>query len=236
MDESNDILKALGQIPELTEAAKRILAADEEFKKLVAEILKQRMQAEFTPEERQSIIADIIEVIKETPCAMPDLDAMSEKFADKAAAAFTQKLDKGIKDKIDDAFENAKVRHVYSFIRPQDLLDVMEPRAKKWTVVATALCAVLLLIITVSGVARHHSDEHYGKLYLEVVTSEYTTDEEHEMLRKNTIPLSALPSEYRENSKLVRQHIKRNQEILKQRKKEAKVNDGAFSAKIPLER
>ena len=236
MDKSDDILRALSQVPELTEAAKRILAANEEFKKLFADMMKQRMQAEIPQEEHKSICADVSRTIKETPCAMPNLDVMSEKFADKAAAAFTQKLEKGIKEKIDHAFENAKVRHVYSYVRPQDLLDVMEPRAKKWTVVATVLCAVLMLYIAASGVVHHHSDEYYGKLYLEVVTSEYTTDNEHEMLRKNTFSLSALPSEYRENPKLVRQHIKRNRGILKQRKKEAKVNDGVFSATIPLER
>lgn len=236
MDDSNDILKALGQVPELAEAAKRILAANEEFKKLFAEMMKLRVQAEVPQEEIRKIYAATSEAIRKTPCLLPDTTELSEQIAKKAAMSFAREAYNDTKDMIRQAFKDTHVQHVYTYVRPRDLLDALEPKAKAWTVIASILSAVLLLTTVFGFVLYRHSEVYYGQQYIEEAISKYATDEEKEMLRKDTYSVSGLPKEYYKTPKIVQQRIKRNKEILLQREAEARANKGKFSTRVPLER
>lgn len=236
MNDSNDIVKALGQTPELIDAAKKILEANEEFKKLVAEMLKHRAQAEVPLEELKKIYAAASEAIRKTPCLLPETDKLSEQIAKKAAMSFARDAYNDTKDIIREAFKDTKVEHVYTYVRPYDLLEAMKPKAKVWTVISSILSAVFFLVIVVGVLFYRHSEVYYGQQYVEEAISKYATDDESEMLLKDTYSVSRLPKEYYKAPKIVQQRIKRNKEILKQREIEAKANKGKFSTKVPLER
>ena len=49
-------------------------------------------------------------------------------------------------------------------------------------------------------------------------------------------PISFLPKECLKTPSVVRQRIRRNEQIIRQRKKEARANKGHYTTKIPLER
>lgn len=236
MEDSNEILKALGQIPELADAAKKILEANEEFKRLFAQAMKQRVQAEVSQDGLEKVYAAAVHGVKETSCQLPDIDELSAKIADRAAIYFSNNLSVGIQGTIDKAFSGAKLRHVYTYARPDDLLDAMKPWAKVWTVVSSILCGILISFFVGIGIYQHRSEEHYGRMYMQIIKSKYITDEEYEMLRKNTYTISALPVEYEKTPKLVKQRIERNQEILEQREEEARANKGKVLTNVPLER
>lgn len=236
MNDSNDIVKALGQTPELIDAAKKILEANEEFKKLVAEMLKHRAQAEVPLEELKKIYAAAAEAIRKTPCLLPTTDKLSEEIADKASESFARKSYDDMKDMIREAFKDTKVEHVYTYVRPKDLLHAMAPKAKIWTVISSILSAVFFLVIVVGVLFYRHSEVYYGQQYVEEAISKYATDDERKMLLKDTYSVSRLPKEYDKAPKIVQQRIKRNREILRQREMEAKANKGKISTRVPLER
>ena len=236
MEDSNDILKALGRIPELAEAAKKILEANEEFKKLSAEMMKRCVQADVSQDGLQKVYAAAAKGVKETSCRLPDTDELSERIANRAATYFANNLSEGLQGTIHEAFNGAKLQHVYTYARPDDLLDAMRPRARAWTIIASILCGILIIFVVGMGIYQHHTEEHYGRLYMQVLDSKYITEEEFEMLRKNTYSISALPVEFNKTPKLVMRRIERNIETIKLREEEARAKNGRFSAKVPLER
>ena len=236
MENSNDILKALGQVPDLTEATRNALEALEQTKKMHAEVLQKGLQTAVPPEELQKVYSVAARGVRETTCRLPDPDTLSALIATKASEYFARLTSANMKDVIRQAFKDTPVEHVYTYARPRDLLNAMEPKARLWTVFATAVAAASLIVLIGIGASYYHTQEYIGRQYMEIYFSKYTTDAETEMLSKDLITLSALPKEYDKTPKIVRQRIKRNLEILGQRKAEAKANKGKFSTKVPLER
>lgn len=233
MDNSNDILRALSEVPDLSDAAKKILASNEEFKKLFAEMMKQRVQAEFTPEELRRAIAAIIEAIKKTPCALPDTYQLSRQVADNAVG----EIKAAIKAEAKQAVKEAVQENPVTLAKPHEYAKYIEPKLRNWTFAMTSLVISFILFFVGAVIISFNSKEYYGQLYMEeVLNSNYITDEEHDMLVQESYVTSALPNEFKEKPKYVKKKIKQWVEILKQREKEAKLNDGKYSVAVPLER
>ena len=95
---------------------------------------------------------------------------------------------------------------------------------------------ILLVIVGILTIGHYTSEEYFGQRYAEIAASKYTTKEERDDMVSVAYPISFLPKEYHKTHSVVRQRIRRNEQILRQRKKEARANKGKYSTSIPLER
>ena len=70
MEETEILIEALGQIPELVEAAKTYKASNEKTISTMSMAIKKRPEAEIPQKE----VEKVTNAVKATPCALPDTD------------------------------------------------------------------------------------------------------------------------------------------------------------------
>ena len=76
---------------------------------------------------------------------------------------------------------------------------------------------------------------HWGKEFFELYTSDYLTAEEKARLERNAGYTGILPQNYYKDPIGAQERLKRNKAILKKREREAKKNNGKFSADEMIE-
>lgn len=236
MEPNNDLINALSKIPLLTEAAEKILTGNEEYKKLLAELLKKQLSANVPPEEIEKIVAEVVaqvtKAITKTRCAPPDVTELSRLIAEQVVGY----LKDCIASAVEPGVEAAIKRHPITVASPMEYARYIEPKLKRGAVFMAIVASVAVLFSLGYYLYESHSKANVGRQYMEIILSDYVTSEEFEMLRKDIFTVSALPNVYDRTPKLVKQRMKRNKEILSQRKAEAKANDGKFSTNVTLER
>ena len=75
------------------------------------------------------------------------------------------------------------------------------------------------------------SEVYLGQRCWEVYTSKYLTADEKKEMHDELYGLSAYPRKYVDRPRALRERLKENKSILKERQKQAKNNDGKFSVK-----
>lgn len=210
--ESKEFVDALVQVPELVEAAKTFKETSGHIISSVADAIQKRPQAEIPDSELQKIAA--------TPCAPPKMDSVVKDFAYKVVGV----IEPIIKDKVNEALKGAAVtvQHTHSYCFERDLKDVADTRLMKRCLIFGLTTVVLALILVIIAIAHFNSEAYLGKQYYEVYSSPYLSEEERETLSRNCRTIAILPTEFDKNPKRVKEQIKKNRSILKERKKEAK--------------
>ena len=210
--ESKELVDALVQVPELVEAAKTFKETSGHIISSVADAIQKRPQAEIPDSELQKIAA--------TPCAPPKMDSVVKDFAYKVVGI----IEPIIKDKVNEALKSAEVtvQHTHSYCFERDLKDVADTRLMKRCLIFGLTTVVLALILAIIAIAHFNSETYWGKQYYEVYSSPYLTEEEWEKISQNVHIIAILPNEFDKDPKRVKEQLKKNKSILKERKKEAK--------------
>lgn len=210
--ESKELVDALVQVPELVEAAKAFKETSGHIISSVADAIQKRPQAEIPDSELQKIAA--------TPCAPPKMDSVVKDFAYKVVGI----IEPIIKNKVNEALKCAAVtvQHTHSYCFERDLKDVADTRLMKRCLIFGLTTVVLAIILAIIVIAHFNSEAYLGKQYYEVYSSPYLSEEERETLSRNCRTIAILPTEFDKNPKRVKEQIKKNRSILKERKKEAK--------------
>ena len=210
--ESKEFVDALVQVPELVEAAKTFKETSGHIISSVADAIQKHPQAEIPDSELQKIAA--------TPCAPPKMDSVVKDFAYKVVGI----IEPIIKDKVNEALKSAEVtvQHTHSYCFERDLKDVADTRLMKRCLIFGLTTVVLALILAIIAIAHFNSETYWGKQYYEVYSSPYLTEEEWEKISQNVHIIAILPNEFDKDPKRVKEQLKKNKSILKERKKEAK--------------
>ena len=210
--ENKDIVEALEQVPALVKAAETFKATSGHIVSSLADAVKKRPQAEIPESELQKI--------SETPCAPPDVDSFSKALVQKVA----EDIGSSIKKKVDGALEGAtvKVQHTHSYCIEKDLKEYADTRLWNRSIAFGLTSVVLVAIIVIIAIVHFNSETYWGKQYHEVYSSPYLTEEEWEKISQNVHIIAILPNEFDKDPKRVKEQLKKNKSILKERKKEAK--------------
>jgi len=234
MNENNEIYKSLGQVPELVKLAQKQSQNIENLSKMVAQVIQRQMTATIPEEEHQKMA----KTISLTPCAAPDMTEVANELAKSIIKVVRRDIHDEAVNAVKDAVKDTpvKVEKNVHYTSCWDMSHIADKALARrfWIMLSVTVLAALLIAI---GAYEYFNSKMYlAKQYMEVYNSKYTTDEEREMLREDTFTVGALPLEYHKSPRLIKAKIKRNQEILKQRKEVAKANKGKFSTRVPLER
>lgn len=238
MDINNKILEALSKVPKLVELVERLQADYATMFNTLAKAVQNKAQAELSPEAITDIADTLKESVRHTQCAPPDASQVSKEIANKVAAEIRNTVYADVKAASSAAIKDTPhiTKQEVTLLAPWDAAKYAEKKTRRLNYVLLVLCIVFMVAFGFCAGGLFGSDAYVGKQYMKIYNSEYATMAEKEMLWKNTSTVSVVPDEYDKLPKLVRQKIRHNKAILRQRKAEAKDNNGHYSASIPLER
>ena len=210
--ENKDIVEALEKAPELVKAAETFKATSGHIVSSLADAVKQRPQAEIPESELQKISG--------TPCAPPDVDSFSKALVQKVAGD----IGSTIKEKVDKALEGATVKvqhtHTHSYCIEKVLKEYADIRLWNRSIAFGLTSVVLAAIIAIIAIVYYNSETYWGKQFYQVYSSPYLTEEEWENISQDIHTIAILPNEFDKDPKRVKERIKKNKDILKERKKE----------------
>lgn len=238
MELNNKILEALSKIPKLVELAERLMAELKIKSDILAKAVQNKVQAEIPPEAIESFTKAVTDSVRHTQCAPPDASRLSAGIANKLAEEIRTQVYADVRAATSEAIKDTPhvLKKEVVYMNPWDATEFAEDKTRRYNHVLLVLCIVFMIAFGFCAWKLYGSDAYVGKRYMENCTSEYATRAEKEMLWENTSTVSVVPDEYDKLPGLVRQKIRNNKAILRQREAEAKANNGHFSTRIPLER
>ena len=223
----NTFIDYLSKIPALTESVDKLV-------KLTSQVLQQGIRAKMSPEDKQELVQELKEEISNTPCAAPDVSETGGLIADGVISKLGNTIEQTVRETIKDTRICIEQRHVHT--TAWDLAKVAEEKTRVWLIILASLLVALSLFLAIGSYIFFHSDGYYGKEYLEVVWSDYTTEKEREALWEDIYVTGALPKYYSKSPEHFKQAMERNKAILRDRERRAKENNGRFSTVPALER
>lgn len=221
MNETEILIEALGQVPELVEAAKVYKTANDKTVSALATAIKQQPNAIIPPTE----ILKVINAVAGTQCALPDSADLVRKITAEIAPILREEVEQTIRK------TRIHLQHEHKHYSLGNLWEIVDDKAQKW--IFGLACAVFLLLMGYAfGIAYAFESELFlGREYWEICSSEYLTKEEADAMLEDLDGVSAYPEKYKDYPKSLREKLRKNKSIIKKRRKQAKNNDGKFSAK-----
>ena len=222
MEETEILIEALGQIPELVEAAKTYKASNEKTISTMSMAIKKRPEAEIPQKE----VEKVTDAVKATPCALPDTDDFLKAIAGMMRPIIHQEVKEAVgATKIKIQHEHRHDHYSYSAS-----WSMVKDTAKKW-IIGLAM-STLILTVTLVAVLVHftNSEMYLGKKYMELYQSDLLTKSEKEKLLKDAYMVSLYPEAYEGYPKAFRERLRKNKSIVDDRELE-KIVKGKFSVK-----
>ena len=222
MEETEILIEALGQIPELVEAAKTYKASNEKTISTMSMAIKKRPEAEIPQKE----VEKVTNAVKATPCALPDTDDFLKVIAGMMRPIIHQEVKEAVgATKIKIQHEHRHDHYSYSAS-----WSMVKDTAKKW-IIGLAM-STLILTVTLVAVLVHftNSEMYLGKKYMELYQSDLLTKSEKEKLLKDAYMVSLYPEAYEGYPKAFRERLRKNKSIVDDRELE-KIVKGKFSVK-----
>lgn len=222
MEETEILIEALGQIPELVEAAKTYKASNEKTISTMSMAIKKRPEAEIPQKE----VEKVTDAVKATPCALPDTDDFLKVIAGMMRPIIHQEVKEAVgATKIKIQHEHRHDHYSYSAS-----WSMVKDTAKK-LIIGLAI-STLILTVTLVAVLVHftNSEMYLGKKYMELYQSDLLTKSEKEKLLKDAYMVSLYPEAYEGYPKAFRERLRKNKSIVDDRELE-KIVKGKFSVK-----
>lgn len=222
MEETEILIEALGQIPELVEAAKTYKASNEKTISTMSMAIKKRPEAEIPQKE----VEKVTDAVKATPCALPDTDDFLKAIAGMMRPIIHQEVKEAVgATKIKIQHEHRHDHYSYSAS-----WSMVKDTAKK-LIIGLAISTLILMVTLVAVLVHFTNSEMYlGKKYMELYQSDLLTKSEKEKLLKDAYMVSLYPEAYEGYPKAFRERLRKNKSIVDDRELE-KIVKGKFSVK-----
>ncbi len=234
MENNPTIIQALGEVPGLIEATKTIIEQNDKTNAIFAKALEHRAQAEIPIEEVQKVVRHVTEGVRQTRCAAPDVNEISDIIGQNVSKKTSQVLEDVVRETVRNTPIQLKHTHVHT--TESSLLKLADDVSKNWILALSGVCILLIITIICTLLWYRNTERYWGNRYMKVYKSEYTTESEKKVLWEKAYPVDFLPSEFGTNPDYVKKKIQQNEVVLKERKREAKRHKGKWSAKVPIER
>lgn len=234
--ENNEIAKALGQVPELVARTDTLIEDNARKDEIIGKLLQNRMKAEIPASEVEKVVHAATTAVARTRCATPDISGVSAQVADGVMGIIKANIRDEVSEAIRNTAEDIPVNVVHTHTALREMANMAEEKLRLACRIVQVINIILLVIIGILKIGRYTSEVYYGHRYVKIVSSKYTTKEEKDNMMSDAYSISILPKEYLKTPSIVRQRIRRNEQVIRQRKEEARANKGHYATKIPLER
>ena len=219
MNDKNQILEALGKLPELIESIKALIEESEKKDAFLAKMAETKVEAQMSDEGKQEIVDIVEETVKATPCAAPNVTESSKIIAYQVLNEIEGTISHAVEEKVKTT--PITLEHHHTHTTTYELSRYAEESTKKWLLILTIVCG-LLLTICIGGTYWFLNSKYYlGREYAELCHSKYATETEKDKLWENITVISLLPKDYKRNPERVKSVIKQYKSTFDERKKHA---------------
>ena len=220
MEETEILIEALGQIPELVEAAKTYKASNEKTISTMSMAIKKRPEAEIPQKE----VEKVTDAVKATPCALPDTDDFL-----KAIAGMMRPI---IQHEVKEAIGATKIKvqheHTHRHHSIAGFWNIVNDVAKKWIIGLGIFSVVSIGAFAYWVHYVRNSELFLGQRCLEIYESEYVTDQEKKEMFKDFYSVALCPKKYKDSPQALRERIRKNEAIIYEREVQSRFKKGKF--------
>lgn len=229
MNDTEILLKALGQLPDLVDAAKTYKETNDKTVSTLSTAIKERPKAIIPESEMSRLKCSILQ----TPCALPDTDGVAAQIVEYVREC----MPAIVREEVKKALAETKVTmiHRHEHYSLCNLWSIVNDVTKRWIAGLAITVAILLVALACCVDYALTSELFLGKSYREICNSEYITEAEREELIKDIFAVSAYPRKYKGRPKALREKIQQNKAILRERKSRATYEHSKFSTNPRVE-
>jgi hypothetical protein len=229
MNDTEILLKALGQLPDLVDAAKTYKETNDKTVSTLSTAIKERPKAIIPESEMSRLKCNILQ----TPCALPDTDGVAAQIVEYVREC----MPAIVREEVKKALGETKVTmvHKHEHYSLGNLWSIVNDVTKRWIAGLAITVAILLVALACCVDYALTSELFLGKSYREICNSEYITEAEREELIKDIFAVSAYPRKYKGRPKALREKIQQNKAILRERKSRATYEHSKFSTNPRVE-
>ena len=226
MDDTQLILTALSQVPDLVEAAKTYKDANDKAINTISTVVKQQPEAIIPDSEMTKLKNNI----SQTPCALPDTEEFTKKLAEQVYKIIAPVIRSEIKSAVGATDITINHEHTHRHHSIAGFWNIVNDVAKKW-IIGLGIFSVVSIGAFAYWVHYVRTSELFlGKRCLEIYESEYVTDKEKKEMLQDFYLVGLYPKKYKDSPQALRERISKNKTIIDKRKMQASFNNGKFDA------
>lgn len=229
MNDTEILLKALGQLPDLVDAAKTYKETNDKTVSTLSTAIKERPKAIIPESEMSRLKCNILQ----TPCALPDTDGVAAQIVEYVRECMPAIVQAEVKKALGET--KVTMVHKHEHYSLGNLWNIVNDVTKRWIAGLAITVAILLVALACCVDYALTSELFLGKSYREICNSEYITKEERDAMVKDVYAVSACPRKYEGRPKALRDKIRQNKAILRERKSLAMYENDKFPTEPRVE-
>ena len=224
MDDTQLILTALSQVPDLVEAARTYKDVNDKAINTISTAVKQQPKAIIPDSEMEKLKNSI----SQTQCALPDADEFTKELADQVYKIIAPSIRSEIKSSVGATDITLKHEHRHNHYSYSASFDMINDTAKKW-IIGLGISVVVLLGIIAFGIHYMRTSELFlGKRCMDIYMSDYVTEKEKKEMLKDCYWIAFYPKKYQDSPQALRERIRKNETIIKDREFQSHLKKGKF--------
>ena len=224
MNDTQVILTALSQAPDLVEAARTYKETNDKAINTISNAVKQQPKAIIPDSEMTKLKNNI----SQTQCALPDTEEFSKELADQVYKIIAPSIRTEIKSAVGATDITINHEHKHRHYAYSASFDMINDTAKKW-IIGLSIFAVLAVGAFTYWVHYVRNSELFlGQRCLEIYESKYVTDQEKKEMFKEFYSVALYPKKYRDSPDALRERIRKNEAIIYEREIQSCFKKGKF--------
>lgn len=225
MNDTQVILTALSQAPDLVEAARTYKETNDKAINTISNAVKQQPKAIIPDSEMTKLKNNI----SQTQCALPDTEEFTKELADQVYKIIAPSVRAEIKSAVGATDITINHEHKHRHYAYSASFDMINDTAKKW-IIGLSIFAVLAVGAFAYWVHYVRNSELFlGQRCLEIYESKYVTDQEKKGMFKEFYSVALYPKKYQDSPEALRERIRKNESIIKDREFQSLFKKGEFN-------
>ena len=225
MNDTQVILTALSQAPDLVEAARTYKETNDKAINTISNAVKQQPKAIIPDSEMTKLKNNI----SQTQCALPDTEEFTKELADQVYKIIAPSVRAEIKSAVGATDITINHEHKHRHYAYSASFDMINDTAKKW-IIGLSIFAVLAIDAFAYWVHYVRNSELFlGQRCLEIYESKYVTDQEKKGMFKEFYSVALYPKKYQDSPEALRERIRKNESIIKDREFQSLFKKGEFN-------
>ena len=229
MNDTEILLKALGQLPDLVDAAKTYKETNDKTVSTLSTAIKERPKAIIPESEMSRLKCNILQ----TPCALPDTDGVAAQIVEYVQECMPAIVQAEVKKALGET--KVTMVHKHEHYSLGNLWSIVNDVTKMWIAGLAITVAILLVALACCVDYALTSELFLGKSYREICNSECIPKDERDAMVKDVYAVSACPRKYEGRPKALRDKIRQNKAILRERKSLAMYENDKFPTEPRVE-
>ena len=196
MNDTQVILTALSQAPDLVEAARTYKETNDKAINTISNAVKQQPKAIIPDSEMTKLKNNI----SQTQCALPDTEEFTKELADQVYKIIAPSIRTEIKSAVGATDITINHEHKHRHYAYSASFDMINDTAKKWIIGLSIFAVVAVGAFSYWVHYVRNSELFLGKRCLEIYESEYVTEQEKRRCSRNSTVLHCI----QRNTRIVR--------------------------------